>query len=127
MVAATSAAEALTLLEDYASQILLCNIKLPQHNGDWLIQQIRQQEAHTGQFLPAIAVTSYSREFSLQQLQLNGFQGYLNKLSNLEQVVLEVLRLVDTTQPSPDATTEGTEPLIPPLEEGHSPSPLLEP
>jgi response regulator RpfG family c-di-GMP phosphodiesterase len=37
--------------------ILLRNIKLPNQNGDWLIQQIQQREAQTSQFLPALAIT----------------------------------------------------------------------
>ena len=98
VVTATSAIEALILLKTHTPQVLLCNIKLPQHNGDWLIEQIRQQEAHTGRFLPALAVTSYSREVSAPHLLLKGFQGYLDKLSNPEQLVLEVFKLANTAQ-----------------------------
>ena len=99
VITAVSAAEALTQLETHTPSILLCDIRLPDYNGDWLIQQIRQREAQTGQFLPALAVTSYHREFSSHHLILDGFQGYLDKLSDPERLVLEVLNLASTEQP----------------------------
>jgi len=127
VVTATNAIEALTRLETHTPHVLLCNIKLPQHNGDWLVQQIRQHEAHTGRFLPALAVTSYSREVSAPHLLLDGFQAYLDKLSDPEQLVLAVFHLARTAQASPGPMAEKTEALILPLKEGHSHEPPLQP
>ena len=95
VITAVTASEALTLLTSHAPHVLLCNVLLPDHNGDWLIQQIREQEAQTGQFLPALAVTSYTRECSSKDLLSKGFQGYLDKFFAPEQLVIEVLALVN--------------------------------
>jgi len=92
------AAEALTRLEAHAPHVLLCNVLLPDRNGDWLIEQIRQQEAQTGQFLPALAVTFYTRECSSQCLLSKGFQAYLDKFFAPERLVLEVLNLANAHQ-----------------------------
>ncbi len=95
VMTAVSASEALTLLKVHTPHVLLCNVMLPDQNGDWLIQQIRQQEAQTGQFLPALAVTSYTRECSSKDLLSKGFQAYLDKFFAPEQLVMEVLALVN--------------------------------
>src|SRR5689334_8445222 len=73
----TSAAEALLVLEHQQPDILICNIKLPDHNGDWLIQQVRQSGFNRA--IPAIAVTSYTREVAADSMLNAGFQGFLPK------------------------------------------------
>ena len=98
VITAICASEALTQLEAHAPQVLLCDLRLPDHNGDWLIQHIRQQEIKTGQFLPALALSSYLGEYSLQDLFSKGFQGYLDKSSHLEQLVIKVLILANGNQ-----------------------------
>jgi CheY-like chemotaxis protein len=88
---AYSAEEALTLLKDYQPDVLVCNIKLPNQNGKWLIQQIR---ASSQPHLPAIAVSSYEREVTQQSVFDAGFQHFLGKPFTPDELTEAILRLV---------------------------------
>jgi PleD family two-component response regulator len=48
--------DALACLHHFHPDILLSNIRLPDHDGDWLIQEIRQAELERMAHLPAIAL-----------------------------------------------------------------------
>jgi CheY-like chemotaxis protein len=98
VVLATYAAEALQLLETHAPDILLCNLKLPDQRGSWLIEQIRDREADQGKQLPAIAVTSYTREVSEAHVLKAGFQQFLDKPIDADYLIAEVLRPVELSK-----------------------------
>lgn len=85
---------ALAELEQIQPDVLISNVKLPQHSGDWLIKQIRQREAGQPQHLPAIAVSSYSRDVYADQMLAVGFERFLPKLYDLDAIVTEVSALV---------------------------------
>jgi CheY-like chemotaxis protein len=91
IVRATSAAEALIALENSHPDILLCNLKLPDLDGFNLIQQIRRQEINPEE-LPAIAISSYTREYSREAVLNAGFQLYLPKPIDPEELGAEILR-----------------------------------
>jgi CheY-like chemotaxis protein len=91
---AALAEEALDALEHFQPDILICNVKLPDRNGDWLIQQIRAKELGLPHHLPAIAVTSYSRDFTAKPLLLAGFDCFLSKLQDPHELISTVARLL---------------------------------
>lgn len=90
---ATTAQEALSLLKDYQPDILVSNIRLPDQDGDWLIRQVHAQSLQ--QKLPAIAVTSYDREFSRRHMLQAGFHHFLYKPLDPDELIAEVLNLTN--------------------------------
>lgn len=91
----TQAEEALLLLEDLQPDVLVCNVRLPDQNGDWLIQQIRAKESESKSHLPAIAVTSYSREVTDMQMRAVGFERLVYKLNDPDELITAIFTLVD--------------------------------
>ena len=99
VVLAGSALEALKKLSAFRLDLLVCNVKLPDHDGTWLLRQIRAQGI-TQQQLPAIAVSSYTREIYGSDVLAAGFQSFLSKPLNPDDLVKEVLLLTSGNEPS---------------------------
>lgn len=87
------AAQALSVLKHQQPNILICNIRLPDHDGDWLMQKIRR--GRLNQAIPAIAVTSYTREVAADHMLNAGFQGFLTKPIDPDQLITVVSCLLD--------------------------------
>ncbi|MEH2046805.1 response regulator [Nostoc sp.] len=96
VMALTDAETALDLIESLHPDILLCNVKLPVHDGNWLIEQIRVNSCPSIRELPAIAITSYTREVSSHKALNAGFNRFLVKLESPEQIVDEIVHLLFT-------------------------------
>jgi CheY-like chemotaxis protein len=94
VILANSAVRALSELEKRQPDILVSNIRLPKKDGRWLIEQIRQLEGVWSE-LPAIAVTSYTREFDAEGALQSGFQHFMPKPLDPDELVQEILRLLD--------------------------------
>jgi CheY-like chemotaxis protein len=91
VTALTDAETALALLEVWQPDILLCNVRLPLQDGNWLIQQIRQHACSALRLLPAIALTSYTRDVCESTALAAGFDRFLVKFE--ASVVDEMLLL----------------------------------
>jgi CheY-like chemotaxis protein len=76
---ATTALEALQLLDTQRPQLLVCNLRLPDLDGKELLQTIRGLPDPTVRYLPAIAVTSYHRDYSVTDALRAGFDRFLSK------------------------------------------------
>lgn len=87
---------ALASLEAVYPDVLVCNIKLPTHDGNWLIKQLRMHSSVFLQQLPAIAVTSYTREISDRKALTAGFDRFIVKLDRPEEIVEEIVYLLST-------------------------------
>jgi CheY-like chemotaxis protein len=96
VIALTDAEEALALVESLHPDILLCNVKLPEHDGNWLIEQIRVHSRPFLRELPAIAITSYTRDVSSHKALNAGFNRFLVKLESPEEIVAEIVQLLST-------------------------------
>lgn len=94
VMALTDAETALALVESLHPDILMCNVKLPHHDGNWLIEKIRVHSCPSIRELPAIAITSYTREVSSQKALNAGFNRFLVKLSSPEEIVSDIVHLV---------------------------------
>ena len=94
VVEAVSASEALHKLTHYSPAVIVCNLRLPDMNGGELLQSIRLGQAEAGRWIPAIAVTSYTREVVLTEIIRAGFDAFLPKPIDSEQLVAEILELV---------------------------------
>ncbi|MEH2375723.1 response regulator [Nostoc sp.] len=96
VMALTDAEAALALVESLHPDILVSNIKLPHHDGNWLIEQIRVHSTPSIRELPAIAITSYTREVSSHKALNAGFNRFLVKLESPEEIVDEIVHLLST-------------------------------
>ncbi len=96
VTALINAEAALAWLESLHADILLCNVKLPEHDGNWLIEQIRVHSSPFLQQLPAIAITSYTREVSHRKALNAGFDRFIAKLESVEEIVGEIVDLLST-------------------------------
>ena len=90
----TTALEALQVLNEQHPQILVCNLRLPDLDGRQLLKQVRQAPATDVRQLPAIAVTSYSREYSEAAAYSAGFDYFLTKPIEPEPLVEAILQLL---------------------------------
>ncbi len=86
--------DALACLPTVHPDILLSNIRLPDQDGDWLIQAIREAESETHHHLPAVAITSYTREVTEQKVLEAGFERFLSKTFDPDQLIATILELV---------------------------------
>ncbi|MBW4528536.1 MAG: response regulator [Phormidium tanganyikae FI6-MK23] len=86
--------DALAQLHRSRPDILLSDIRLPDCNGDWLIQEIRQAEFGRMPRLPAIAVTSYTRGLNANTVLKAGFDRFLPKHIDSEEIISAILDLV---------------------------------
>ena len=86
--------DALTCLHHFHPDILLSNVRLPDRDGDWLIQEIRQAELERIARLPAIAITSYTREFAADKMLEAGFDRFLPKRFDSAEIISTILDLV---------------------------------
>ncbi|MDZ8257646.1 response regulator [Nostoc sp. ChiQUE01b] len=96
VMALTDAETALDLVESLHPDILLCNMKLPDRDGNWLIEQIRVNSCPSIRELPAIAITSYTREVSSHKALDAGFNRFLVKLESPEEIIDEIVHLLST-------------------------------
>lgn len=76
---ASSAGEALRLLEQALPALLISDIGMPETNGYELMRLIRSRWLATGETFPAIALTAYAGEIDQQQALAAGFQRHLAK------------------------------------------------
>lgn len=94
VLAFTDAEQALAQIESLQPDVLLCNMKLPEHDGDWLIQQLRLHSNPFLQQLPAIAITSYTREVANFKALNAGFDRFIPKIDRLNDIVTEIVDLL---------------------------------
>ncbi|WP_223278010.1 response regulator [Nostoc sp. 'Peltigera membranacea cyanobiont' 232] len=97
VMALMDAEAALSMLELFHPDLLLSNVKLPNRDGNWLIEQIRVHSSSLLRQLPAIAITSYTREVSSRKSLDAGFDRFLVKLESPESIVDEVVQLLSSS------------------------------
>jgi CheY-like chemotaxis protein len=93
VLVAASAAEALSMLEQFQPQVLVSDIGMPNVDGYTLIQKVRQLPAEKGGAIPAIALTAYVGEVDQQQAFAAGFQKHIAKPIEPEELVKAILDL----------------------------------
>ena len=85
----TSAATAEAALQVASTaDIVVTDIRMPDHDGLWLLEQVRQRLGH----MPVIALSAYS-DLDLWQLQQSGFDRVLRKPVDPHQLVEAVTTL----------------------------------
>ncbi len=91
---ASSAAEALAVLNDERFDLLVSDIGMPDMDGRSLIREVRRMPGGSPQDLPAVALTAFAMVADRQEGLAAGFQGYVAKpieLGTLTRAIREVL------------------------------------
>ncbi len=77
--AATSAVEALALLDEWPPNVLVSDIAMPLEDGYTLIRQVRERGAERSGQIPAIALTAYAKAEDRLRALSAGFQMHVAK------------------------------------------------
>ncbi len=94
---AVSAADALTSVETHVIDVVISDLAMPGEDGFDLVRQIRARELPRFRSLPIIALTAYARVDDRERVMAAGFQGYLPKPVNLDQLIALVAQLTGRT------------------------------
>jgi signal transduction histidine kinase len=94
VVAASSAAEAKSVIVRVEPDVLISDIAMPEEDGYELMRQLRSQ----GKQIPAIALTAYARDSDRNAAIAAGFQQHVSKPIAPEELVTLVADLVSKKQ-----------------------------
>jgi signal transduction histidine kinase/ActR/RegA family two-component response regulator len=105
---AASAAEALALLRWIRPDVLLSDLAMPDEDGYSLIRSLRTIERQSGRRTPAVALTAYVRVQDRVRAVDAGFDVFVEKPVDPEELVSVIAGLVEARalrppQPRPDA------------------------
>ncbi|HEY9798096.1 MAG TPA: PAS domain S-box protein [Leptolyngbyaceae cyanobacterium] len=89
-----SAAEALTVLEQFKPDVLISDIGMPDMDGYMLMQQVRRLPPEQRGLIRAIALTAYAGEINQQQALAAGFQMHLSKPVEPAELLKAIVNLV---------------------------------
>lgn len=81
-----TAPEALALVQSWQPDVLVSDIAMPEHDGYWLIQQVRSLPAREGGATPAVALTAYVRMDDQLRVLAAGFEQYVPKPVNATEL-----------------------------------------
>ncbi len=87
---AANADEALALLVEVNADVVLCDIRMPGHGGDWLIERILQRWPH----LPIVIVSGVA-ELDPHLTLRTGVAGYILKPFDLDDLRAVVTRAME--------------------------------
>jgi signal transduction histidine kinase/CheY-like chemotaxis protein len=93
---ATSAADALRLLDQTLPDLLLSDIGMPTMDGYTLMKQIRRRSPEQGGTIPAIALTAYAGELNQKYALDAGFQQHIAKPVEPEILVNAIAILIQS-------------------------------
>ena len=93
VITASSAGDALKALEHSLPDALVSDLAMPEHNGYELIERIRQRGPERGGNIPAIALTAYARVEDRVRALKAGFQMYVPKPVDPNELVAVVANL----------------------------------
>jgi PAS domain S-box-containing protein len=92
VISAASAKEALTELLAYRPDVMVSDIGLPEEDGHDLVRKIRAMDRSTGGATPAVALTGYAREQDQRAALDAGYQEFVAKPVNLDELTNAILR-----------------------------------
>ena len=91
---AASAAECLRITEEWPTDVLVCDIGLPDDDGYGLLRRLRNHPA--GGNIPAIALTAYARPEDRARALAAGFRAHLSKPLDPASLLREISSAVNT-------------------------------
>jgi signal transduction histidine kinase/ActR/RegA family two-component response regulator len=96
---ASSAGEALAIIDRAVPHVVLSDIGMPQENGYDLLRQLRSRPPERGGTIPAVAVTAYASTTDRSSTQAAGYQAHVAKPFEPADLARLVRRLVVTDHP----------------------------
>ena len=90
---ATSGEQALVLAAENAPALVLMDIQLPDMDGSAALQRLRSDERTTG--IPVLALTAQAMEGDRERFLAAGFDGYLSKPIDVDELIATVQRYCD--------------------------------
>jgi CheY-like chemotaxis protein len=79
VMTASSALDALGLMQERRPDVVLSDIAMVGQDGYWLVREIRALPDHAARALPIVATTAYGREHSRDMILAGGFNDFLPK------------------------------------------------
>jgi len=89
-----SAPAALGTLRSVVPDVLLSDISMPDHDGYWLLEQVRALPAGRGGQVPAVALTAHGRAHGPDRTLTAGFQAHLAKPVDAWELCRTIIGLV---------------------------------
>ncbi|WP_036487772.1 response regulator [Myxosarcina sp. GI1] len=77
--AVSNAAEALQAIENFQPSLLISDIYMPERDGFWLIERLRNLQPKSLSTIPAIAVTAAARDSDRDSILAAGYDVYISK------------------------------------------------
>jgi PAS domain S-box-containing protein len=93
VITAPSAGDALQALERSRPDALVSDVAMPEQDGYELIGQVRQRDPERGGNIPAVALTAYARIEDRTRALTAGFQTYVTKPVDADELVAVVANL----------------------------------
>jgi signal transduction histidine kinase/ActR/RegA family two-component response regulator len=90
--------EVLKMLDENAPDVLLCDVGMPGMDGYTLIGLIRARSAERGGNIPAIAQTGYATPEDRQRALGSGFQSFIGKPLDLDELTRDIARLAASNE-----------------------------
>ncbi|MEO5988581.1 MAG: ATP-binding protein [Candidatus Eisenbacteria bacterium] len=87
---ADSARQALALFDTWQPEVLISDIAMPGEDGYSLIRKIRMRSSERGGLIPAVALTAYAKIEDRVTILAAGFQMYLSKPADPNELVAVV-------------------------------------
>jgi CheY-like chemotaxis protein len=100
---ASTAEEALALLQRHRPDVLLSDLEMPEHDGLWLIEQVRRLTPARGGVTPAACLTGLTGPEDRARVLRAGFQYHVPKPFEPD-ALLGIVALL-ALKPSPDVET----------------------
>lgn len=91
---AVSGADLLADFDDFDPDVLLCDIGMPDMDGFTLLRHVRALPSLKGDRVPVIAITAYAQVEDRQRILSSGFQRYLTKPIDSEELANAIYALV---------------------------------
>jgi CheY-like chemotaxis protein len=93
---AESATAALETINDWTPDAMISDIGMPDVDGYMLLARVRSEDKEHDKPIPAVAVTAYASEDDRVKAMSAGFQMYLTKPIQPEQLASAIARLAQT-------------------------------
>jgi signal transduction histidine kinase len=92
---ASSAVEALEVLQKERPNLVISDIAMPEHDGYWLMQQVQRFAAEGGPAVPCVALTAFANVTARERALAAGFKAHLSKPLNPDELVAAIRPLVN--------------------------------